>query len=137
MVDGLPGENMKEMRINGEQIGDSFPTYVVAEAGLNHNGDVETAKKMIESVKNSGVNAIKFQTYKTNNFLTDDSEYYDFFKNVELSFEEFKELKELALSKGFLIVSSSPLTRSSYHADEDFSEMKKLRDKQSQCHPLQ
>ena len=83
MVDGLPGENMKEMRVNDEQIGDSFPTYVVAEAGLNHNGDVETAKKMIESVKNSGVNAIKFQTYKTNNFLTDDSEYYDFFKNVE------------------------------------------------------
>ncbi len=51
--------------------------------------------------------------------------------------EEFNELKELALSKGFLIVSSSPLTRSSYHADEDFFKMKMLRDKQSQCHPLQ
>ena len=50
---------------------------------------------------------------------------------------EFLELKELALSKGFLIVASSPLTRSSYHADEDFSEMKKLREKQSQCHPHQ
>ena len=51
--------------------------------------------------------------------------------------EEFQALKELALSKGFLIVASSPLTRSSYHADEDFDKMKKLRDKQSQCHPLQ
>ena len=51
--------------------------------------------------------------------------------------DEFEELKELALTKGFLIVSSSPLTRSSYHADEDFSKMKKLREKQSQCHPLQ
>ena len=51
--------------------------------------------------------------------------------------DEFQELKELALSKGFLIVSSSPLTRSSYHADEDFSKMKKLREKQSQCRPLQ
>ena len=50
---------------------------------------------------------------------------------------EFQELKSLALSKGFLIVSSSPLTRSSYHADEDFYEMKKLREKQSQCHQLQ
>ena len=48
--------------------------------------------------------------------------------------DEFQEYKELALSKGFLIVSSSPLTRSSYHADEDFSKMKKLREKQSQCH---
>ena len=51
--------------------------------------------------------------------------------------DEFKEYKTLALSKGFLIVSSSPLTRSSYHADEDFSKMKKLREKQSQCHQLQ
>jgi len=51
--------------------------------------------------------------------------------------DEFKELKELALSKGFLIVASSPLTRSSYHADEDFFKMKKLRDKQTECHPLQ
>ena len=51
--------------------------------------------------------------------------------------DEFKKLKELALSKGFLIVASSPLTRSSYHADEDFSKMKKLREKQSQCHSLQ
>ena len=51
--------------------------------------------------------------------------------------DEFQELKELALSKGFLIVASSPRTRSSYLADEEFSKMKKLRDKQSQCHPLQ
>ena len=51
--------------------------------------------------------------------------------------EEFHQLKELALSKGFLIVASSPLTRSSYHADEDFAQMKKLRERQSQCHQLQ
>ena len=51
--------------------------------------------------------------------------------------EEFKELKAVAQSKGFLIVASSPLTRSSYHADEDFSKMKKLRENQSQWHQLQ
>ena len=51
--------------------------------------------------------------------------------------EEYEELKTIAESKGFLIVASSPLTRSSYHADEDFSKMKKLREKQSQCHQLQ
>ena len=50
--------------------------------------------------------------------------------------DEFAELKELALSKGFLIVSSSPMTRSSYHADEDFYEMKKLREKETQCQQL-
>ena len=51
--------------------------------------------------------------------------------------EEFAELKSIALLKGFLIVASSPLTRSSYHADEDFSKMKKLREKQAACHQLQ
>ena len=51
--------------------------------------------------------------------------------------DEFKELKKIAESKGFLIVASSPLTRSSYHADEDFRKMKQLRDNQSQCHILQ
>ena len=43
--------------------------------------------------------------------------------------EEFDTYKSVAYSKGFLMVSSSPLTRSSYHASEDFSKMKKARDK--------
>ena len=51
--------------------------------------------------------------------------------------DEFKAFKKIALSKGFLIVASSPLTRSSYHADEDFIKMKKLRETQSQCYSLQ
>jgi len=51
--------------------------------------------------------------------------------------DEFLEFKNIALSKGFLIVSSSPLTRSSYHADDDFFKMKKLRVKKSQCHQPQ
>ena len=51
--------------------------------------------------------------------------------------DEFEEFKEIALTKGFLIVSSSPLTRSSYHADEDFAKMKKLREEQYKCHQLQ
>ena len=41
--------------------------------------------------------------------------------------EEFKDLELIAKSKGFLLVSSSPLTRSSYHADEDFAKLKKNR----------
>ena len=41
--------------------------------------------------------------------------------------DEFKELEKIAKSKGFLLVSSSPLTRSSYHADEDFAKLKQNR----------
>tara|TARA_A100001011_G_scaffold384890_1_gene458099 strand:+ start:285 stop:1232 length:948 start_codon:yes stop_codon:yes gene_type:complete len=51
--------------------------------------------------------------------------------------EEFNELKSIATSKGFLLVSSSPLTRSSYHADEDFKKLKEARVKNFECHPPQ
>ena len=50
---------------------------------------------------------------------------------------EFKELKNIALSKGFLLVASSPLTRSSYHADEDFKKLKNKKDEQTICQTLQ
>ena len=51
--------------------------------------------------------------------------------------EEFKELEIIARTKGFLLVSSSPLTRSSYHADEDFRKLQDARNKQLECLPLQ
>ncbi len=50
---------------------------------------------------------------------------------------EFKELEQIAKSKGFLLVSSSPLTRSSYHADEDFKKLQDARNKQLKCQPHQ
>ena len=50
--------------------------------------------------------------------------------------EEFKELESIAKSKGFLLVSSSPLTRSSYHADEDFSKLKKNRINQTNAQSI-
>jgi lipoyl synthase len=45
--------------------------------------------------------------------------------------KEFKELGKIAKLKGFLLVSSSPLTRSSYHADEDFAKLQQNRKKQT------
>ena len=48
--------------------------------------------------------------------------------------EEFKELEIIAKTKGFLLVSSSPLTRSSYHADEDFRKLQDARKKNFECH---
>ena len=48
---------------------------------------------------------------------------------------EFKEFESIAKTKGFLLVSSSPLTRSSYHADEDFRRLQDARKKKLECHP--
>ena len=50
--------------------------------------------------------------------------------------EEFEDLKSIAKSKGFLLVSSSPLTRSSYHADEDFDKLKKNRINQTNAQSI-
>jgi N-acetylneuraminate synthase len=51
----------REITIGGRHIGDGRPTYIVAEIGINHNGDVEVAKKMIEAAQHAGVDAVKFQ----------------------------------------------------------------------------
>ena len=48
--------------------------------------------------------------------------------------DEFKELYDIAKNKGFLLVSSSPLTRSSYHADDDFKKLQEARNNLSECH---
>ena len=50
--------------------------------------------------------------------------------------DEFNELKDIAKAKGFLLVSSSPLTRSSYHADEDFAELQKNRINQTNAQSI-
>ena len=105
MVVGQLGKTMT-LKISNKYIGTSFPTYFIAEAGLNHNGDVNLAKKMIDEAKNANSDAIKFQTYKSENFLTENSKYFDFFKNVELSFEEFKEIKEYADNVGITFLST-------------------------------
>ena len=51
--------------------------------------------------------------------------------------DEFKEFEVIAKTKGFLLVSSSPLTRSSYHADEDFRRLQEARSKKLECHQQQ
>lgn len=85
---------MRFIKIENKEIGEGKPVYVVAEAGLNHNGDIHLAKKLIEKAAECGADAIKFQTFKTEEFLATNSQYFDNFKNVELSYEEFGELND-------------------------------------------
>ena len=96
----------RELIINGKKIGLNQNPYFIAEAGLNHNGDIKIAKQMIDKAIESGVDAIKFQTYKSEEFLTESSEYFNFFKNVELSFEEFEEISNYAKNKNFTFFSA-------------------------------
>lgn len=94
------------IEIEKKKIGFGYPTYFIAEAGLNHNGNVKIAKKMVQGACNAGADAIKFQTYKTEESLTESSQYFKFFKDVELSYEEFAEIKDYSKSVGITFFSS-------------------------------
>ena len=68
-------------------------TYVIAEIGINHGGDIDLAKQMIDSVSRTGADAVKFQTYLTEKRVSKESPIFDILKKCELPFEAFKELQ--------------------------------------------
>jgi N-acetylneuraminate synthase len=51
----------RKLKVGNRYIGDGYPTYVVAEVGINHNGSIEIAKQLIDKAKWAGVDAVKFQ----------------------------------------------------------------------------
>lgn len=59
-----------DIKIGKKNIGPSHPAYIVAEAGVNHNNDIQRAKELIKSAAKAGVDAIKFQTYKAGRLVT-------------------------------------------------------------------
>ena len=70
-------------------------TYIIAEIGINHRGNLEVAKELIDSAVRAGVDAVKFQTYLTEQRITkENKELFKTLKDLELPFEAFKELKE-------------------------------------------
>lgn len=62
---------MKTINIENYQIGNSHPPFIIAEAGINHNGEIDKVFKMIEIAKNCGATAIKFQTFNAEELVAD------------------------------------------------------------------
>lgn len=94
-------------------------TFIIAEIGVNHNGDIDLAKKMIKSASECGVDAVKFQTFVSEDLVTEDArkaEYQnentsektqlEMLKKLELTFDDFKELKDYALDNNVMFLSS-------------------------------
>lgn len=97
---------MKEVSIAGKKIGGDCPAFMIAEAGLNHNGDVRLARDLIAAAKDCGADAVKFQTFDTGEFIANNSPYFDIFKNSELSRDDFIGLKDYADSLDVLFLST-------------------------------
>jgi len=85
---------IKKLRNHGFETDKMF--YTIAEIGINHNGDLDNAKKMIDSAARSNANSVKFQTYITEKRASKDSPIYDILKKCEFSFEKFEILKKHA-----------------------------------------
>lgn len=95
-------------------------TFIIAEAGVNHNGSIELAKKLIDIAIEAKVDAVKFQTFKTENEVskiaqkaqyqkeTTNSEesQFDLVKRLELPFEAFIELQNYCKDKGIIFLST-------------------------------
>jgi sialic acid synthase SpsE len=67
-----------EVKIGDFIIGPSHPPFVVAEAGINHNGELEKAIEMVQVAKRVGADAIKFQTFKADEFVGDPTQTYTY-----------------------------------------------------------
>ena len=83
-------------------------TYIIAEAGVNHNGSVEVAKKLCLAARDAGADAVKFQTWITEEIITrqvekadyqsentgNDQTQFEMLKKLELSYDDFREIKK-------------------------------------------
>ncbi len=80
--------------IGGRHVGPDHPVLVVAEAGINHNGDLDLARQMIEVAARAGAEAVKFQAYHTEEFLVSKQLTYTYVSQgkevTESQYEMFK-----------------------------------------------
>lgn len=82
-------------------------TYIIAEIGINHGGNLDTAKRLIDSAASTGCNAVKFQTYLTEKRVSKDKEdIFNILKASELPLDSFSILKKHADEQGITFFST-------------------------------
>lgn len=95
-------------------------TYIIAEAGVNHNGQLDLALKLCDAAKEAGVDAVKFQTWKTENIVTAqarqaayqtentgvEESQFDMLKKLELSYDHFRYIQEYCKKIGIEFLST-------------------------------
>ncbi|MEE8059477.1 MAG: N-acetylneuraminate synthase family protein [Pseudomonadales bacterium] len=116
---------MMKISVGDREIGDSCPVYIVAEIGINHNGDMDLAERTIIAAHTAGADAVKFQSYCTEDFISNRElmlEYqsqgqihrepqYDLFKRCEIDGEKLLRLKHFCDDMG-IDVHTTPTSQS-------------------------
>lgn len=106
--------------IHHKYVAENEQTFIIAEAGVNHNGDMDLARKMIDVAAESGVDAIKFQTFKTDKLILKNIEkapyqkvttnsaetQYDMLKRLEVTKDQTAELMDYCEKKNILFLST-------------------------------
>jgi len=94
--------------------------FIIAEAGVNHNGDIKLAKRLIDAAKNAGADAVKFQTFKAESLVSRTAQKADYqkqatdtnesqlemLKKLELSFSDFQDLKKYCEEREIIFLST-------------------------------
>jgi len=113
-------------------IGPGEPVFVIAEAGVNHNASLDMAKQLVDAAIEAGADAVKFQTWVTEKVITPDArmaEYqrqnlgpeqsqFEMAKQLELSYEQFRQIKTYADRQGILFFSTPDEEDSADFLDE-------------------
>ena len=113
---------MRSLKIANKKIGPNFPVFFIAEVGVNHNGSLQKALKMVDVAKNCGADAIKFQSFKTENLIlphapkskyhieTTGSDkkqtWFNLLKTQELSFEMHKKIIKYCKKRKIIFLST-------------------------------
>jgi N-acetylneuraminate synthase/N,N'-diacetyllegionaminate synthase len=114
----------KTVEIEGRKIGPGNPCFIVGEIGINHNGDPQRAMEMIDAIADAGADCVKFQTFRAQEFLADESLTYTYcsqgeeitesqmemFQRCEFDWSEFEGLFTHVRERG-LIPLSTPTDR--------------------------
>ncbi|MFH1247253.1 MAG: N-acetylneuraminate synthase family protein, partial [Candidatus Micrarchaeota archaeon] len=107
---------MKKFKIGNREIGEGCPTFIIAEAGSNHNRDISLAKKLIDAAAEAGADAVKFQLFKADklyvpsagsaDYLKNNTSIFDIIKSMEMPYDWLPELSEYTASKNLVFLSS-------------------------------
>jgi len=104
--------DMKKIKVGNRFIGEGEPTYIIAEIGINHNGSLELAKKMIDGAIFAGCDAVKFQKRTPEQCVPKDQwyierdtpwgrmTYIEYRKKIEFGYDEYKEIDKYTRERG-------------------------------------